>query len=409
MNGSLEQWWKGRILVAVSGEQPERFLNLALSRQLTVTGVSWDAQDRLRLWLELPDAGELPQLCRLSHCRFQILRRQGRPFLLALWRRRPALTAAAALSIAGLLWLSSLILSLEVVSPYPLETAQSQKILQLAAEAGVKPYVSRYFVDLEQAEAYLLSQDENLLFAEIEEHGSHLRINVVYRVNVAEDEQTLPPGDIVASADGVIRQILVQKGTAVVSAGQAVRQGQVLISGQVGNSQVSAAGMIVAEIWSDGYGESPLSITVRENSGNVSRSLSIRAENGPNLTLWGETSSPFPLYQTASESRSVRIWRKMTLPVELTIQEYYEQNEKTLTFTPQQAQDRAAYAAWNAAFFLLPQQAAVKDWQSLVLPGDDDLVRAHVRLSAACDIGVFRQGVDETAAAQAKSAGEDSL
>ncbi|MCR4962933.1 MAG: sporulation protein YqfD [Firmicutes bacterium] len=406
MSFSPERWWKGQLQVAVSGPQPERFLNLALSRGLTVTGVAWDGQGRLRLWLELPDAARLPELCRLSHCRFQILRRRGRPFLLALWGKRPALLAAVFLSLAALLWLSSLILSLEVTSPYPLETSQKQRILQLAAEAGVKPYISRCFIDLEEAESHILSNEPDLLFAEIEERGSHLRINVVYRVNVAAGEETRPPGDIVAAAGGVIRSILVQKGTAAVSAGQAVRQGQVLISGQVGNSQVAAAGMIVAEIWRDGYGEYPLSAKVRENSGRVSRRLSLRLGHGPSLTLWGKEAPPFAIWQTREEKRPLRLWRKMTLPIELTRKEYFEQNEKALVFTSQQAQERAACAAWNAAFFLLPPQAAVEDWQNRVLPGDGDLARAHVRLSAACDIGVFRPGVDEAAAPS--QAGEEN-
>ncbi|MEG1997397.1 MAG: sporulation protein YqfD, partial [Clostridiales bacterium] len=202
----------------------------------------------------------LRELSRLSHCRFRICRRYGLPFLLRFIRHRPMLPVAGFCCLFLLIWLSSLVWGIEIVGPYPISPERQQRLLFLSEQAGVSLYASRWGMDLEAAENYLLREEKALVFAEIEPHGSRLVVSAVYRVDVTEPDQQKEPGDVVAVADGVIRQILVQQGRALVKPGTAVRQGEVLISGQVGKLQMAAAGLITADIWAEGYGECPRTI-----------------------------------------------------------------------------------------------------------------------------------------------------
>ncbi len=404
MTKRLEQLFRGMLELEIIGSEPERFLNLVLSRELEISGVRWDGQGRLFLWLSLPDVYRLRELCRLSHCRFKIRHRVGLPFVLAFLRRRPVLPIAVLLCLPLLCWLSSLVLYLEVESPYPLTAQQEQYLLQLAAEAGVCPHASRWGMDLEQAEEYLRAQEPTLIFAEIEEHGSRLVISVVYRIDVTDPDQQKLPGDVIATADGVIRQILVQRGRPLVQPGSVVRQGDVLISGQVGTLQVAASGMIVADIWTEGYGECATYFSGIKETGNKAIGIGLRLGDGPVLTVFGSDSSPYGLFATTKQVKPLCLWRKMLLPVEVLITCYQEQMEYSVELSREQAQNRAKAAAMAVAYTLLPEQAAVTQMRSQELASEDTLLRVHMQMQAEYDLGQYRQGIDPVAAEQAAAA-----
>jgi predicted phage gp36 major capsid-like protein len=67
-------------------------------------------------------------------------------------------------------------------------------------------------------------------------HGSTLTISVLRAQNVFIDKQNV---DIVASVDGVIADIIVFSGTALVTVGDVVRSGDVLVTGNRPTARIS--------------------------------------------------------------------------------------------------------------------------------------------------------------------------
>ncbi|MGI6239345.1 MAG: sporulation protein YqfD [Christensenellales bacterium] len=87
--------------------------------------------------------------------------------------------------------------------------------------------------------------------------------------------------DLVAAYDAVIVSINVKAGTARVRAGDTVRRGQVLISGeerisQEGTQGVGALGSVVARMWCEGISSGARIETVKEYTGRASISSQVR-------------------------------------------------------------------------------------------------------------------------------------
>ena len=103
-------------------------------------------------------------------------------------------------------------------------------ILEHAAECGAHFGASTRKLRSEQVKNHLLWAIPELRWAGVNTDGCTATISVAERQSGQEQAGELP-GDIVSVTDAVVSGILPQTGTAMVSPGQAVRQGQILISG----------------------------------------------------------------------------------------------------------------------------------------------------------------------------------
>lgn len=154
--------------------------------------------------------------------------RQGMFWLLRRLLKRPVL-------VVGLLFLCILTLYLPTrVYFFEVEgntTIPDRLILDRAEECGISFGVLRRSVRSEQIKNRLLQAVPELQWAGINTYGCRAVISVKERAK--EDTVTESKGvsSIVAARDGVIQQITVRQGNKVCQTGQAVKAGQVLISG----------------------------------------------------------------------------------------------------------------------------------------------------------------------------------
>lgn len=106
----------------------------------------------------------------------------------------------------------------------------ARKIREAAEECGVYFGASRRELRSEQVKNHLLWAMPELRWAGVNTDGCIATITVAVRDEGDAPEEVLP-GDIVAVTDGVVEQVFPKAGTAVVASGQAVKEGQLLISG----------------------------------------------------------------------------------------------------------------------------------------------------------------------------------
>lgn len=384
----------GWLTVEISGKRPESLLNLALSAGLALTGVRWLGPGRIEAQLTPEDLKKLRPLTRRARCRLHIRRRQGLPFLLACARRRPLLPLALLLFIPLLAFLSSLVAEVTVTSPDPLDPREEALIYQLAREAGVEEGRSRWGMDLEAAEKAILRGFPRLFFAEILRHGNRLEIAVVRRIDVPEGEEIRPPGDLVASAPGVIIDALVQRGTAAVSSGDAVRQGQVLISGAYAGDYLGAAGIVTARVFGQGYGECYLEEAQLKETGRRGQQIKLARTGRPGALL-ADSASDIVLSRRSESRRQLLLWRKIPLPVEVILIEVAEVGPVRVSRTPEQARLAATAQARRRAW----QELAGIAGEGLLAPArytdqlidlGDGVIRVRSLAESEAAIGSFR-------------------
>lgn len=171
------------------------------------------------------------RLQRLTQKRGEQLRLCRRSGLYWFWKKllkRPVLLGGIALIVALTWYLPTRIFFVEIQGN---KEVPASLILEKAEQCGIEFGTDRRGIRSEQIKNELLQAIPRLQWAGINTYGCRAVISVHERPEQEPDASADAVRSIVADRDGVIRQITVRNGNRVCQVGQAVKAGQVLISG----------------------------------------------------------------------------------------------------------------------------------------------------------------------------------
>lgn len=204
------------------------------------------------------------------------VRAGGAPVVLERLRRWRLLAAVVLLLGVLTVFLPTRILFLRVEGN---GDVPARLILERAEECGVYFGASIRELRSEQVKNHLLWAIPELRWAGVNTEGCVATITVAVRQAGEETTQELP-GDVVAVTDAVVTDIFPQRGTVQAALGQAVREGQILISGATDLGLCTRVDRAEGEV----YGLTrrtveavlPGTTQVRQETGQVVRKYSLR-------------------------------------------------------------------------------------------------------------------------------------
>ena len=175
------------------------------------------------------DYRKLKALTRRRGEKLTLKRRLGIYWRIKGLKTRPVLLLGLAFALAACLWIPTRVFFFRVEGNRRVPTGQ---ILSAAEDCGMTFGASRRLIRSEKVKNRLLSALPDLKWAGINTQGC------VAVIRVAEKPETVPMEPerdglchIVAARDGILTSLTVTSGTALCTPGQAVVEGQVLISG----------------------------------------------------------------------------------------------------------------------------------------------------------------------------------
>ena len=142
--------------------------------------------------------------------------------------KRPILVAGLLLLIILSFWLPSKVLFVQVEG---CQTVPLRLIIQEAEQCGIYFGASRNAIRSEQVKNKLLSQIPQLQWAGVRTVGCVAVITVTEKKENEEKAKNNGVCSLVAARDGIISEITILRGNGLCKVGQAVKAGQVLISG----------------------------------------------------------------------------------------------------------------------------------------------------------------------------------
>lgn len=141
---------------------------------------------------------------------------------------RPVLLIGLALLLAITLWLPGRVLFVSIEGN---ERIPANRIQETASSCGIRIGALTRDVRSEAMKNALLAAMPQLQWAGVNTKGCVATITVREREDITKTEIMYDVSSIVAARDGVVRQITVLRGNRLCEPGQAVKAGQVLISG----------------------------------------------------------------------------------------------------------------------------------------------------------------------------------
>ena len=190
-----------------------------------------------------------PKLAALSEKRgesLKILRRRGLYWPGKALLRRPVLLMGILIMLLGIFYLPGRVFFVRIEGN---QTISARKIMAEAENCGIRFGASRRNVRSEKMKNALLSAIPELQWAGINTKGCVAVISVREKTVSIETEERSIVSSLIAAQDGIIVSCTVEKGNPLCKVGQAVRRGQVLVSGYTDCGLCIRAGRAIGEIY----------------------------------------------------------------------------------------------------------------------------------------------------------------
>ena len=277
---------RGYVEWQITGPFPERVLNLCAQARLPFWRLRWVDGETFTFRTPLSRARQVEKLARRALCEGTVLARRGAGAAALTLAARWGFLLGLAVCIGAAGFLSRFLLVVEVTGN---DTVPDAVILSELSRLGVRPGAYGPAIrEGEVANAALLDLPQ-LAYMAVNIHGTRAEITVREAVKQPELLAEDVPTDVVAAADGIILDLRVDAGRALVQEGDIVAAGDTLITGvmelqgpeysnvDLGSLVVHAAGSVRARTWRTLSEAIPLTALKKTGTGAeiVLRSLKI--------------------------------------------------------------------------------------------------------------------------------------
>lgn len=352
----------GELEVTATGLSPEKLLNLAAKNHISLSGVRRLSYTQLCFNIGPADYNRLKKLLPEGRYKLNIGSSRGLSLMLYAFRARYCLIAGIIISIVLAFFASSRIWFVKVRG---CEKVSEESVLQLLESYGLKSGASVSGEELDEMEKRLMQDISDISWVGISRRGVNIYAYIKESSELPESTPIDKPADVIALKDGVVEKVTVLQGRAVVTQGQTVRAGDVLISGELiyqdlPYQYIYALGDVQARIWYSGERKISLvqSETVRTGNTAVVRTMRIF---GQDIPLDGE--NPFASYEVESREQDVM---NLGIPVTIITQTYYETEEREYSITQEDALELGKSDLEQELSAQIPQDAEILRTQSSV-------------------------------------------
>lgn len=247
----------GTITIEIKGMHPESTINAMWAQGIDIKNLKRINITTLNLDINIRDLSNVKEMAKIKKCKVRVLRSNGILYILSRVKNGGLLISGIAIFIFLIYYLSLYVWNIniddtKVLSPY--------EVRQQLLTYGIKPGIKKSSINIYDLENDLKKDDDRIMWARARIEGGTLRIKIEEKQNPPSIKVQENKGDIIAKCDGQIVRLYTTSGSAVVSKGDIVKKGQVLIQGIQGKEgftyETPAEGTVIAK-------------TFYENSKNV--------------------------------------------------------------------------------------------------------------------------------------------
>lgn len=219
------RFFRGYVEFSVSGKYPERFLNSAFKSGVRV----WSQKSsggKVTARMYLSDYKRSRAKARRTGVRLKVLKRRGLPFVVHKNKKRAGLLAGAAVFFIIIFFMSSFVWTVDIQG---VSSVSESEIRALLRQCGVYEGARSSEIDVQWAKRQLSHKYPMITWSAINIYGSN--VDVIIKEGQEKNKPDISsPADIVAKKDGFIVAMETRDGTNLVTIGQSVLEGELLVS-----------------------------------------------------------------------------------------------------------------------------------------------------------------------------------
>ena len=187
------------------------------------------------------------------------------------YKLRWGLVVGAIIFIASLIVLTNFMFKIEVVGT---ENVKSEEVVSFLNSKGIKQFTHLNSISTDEVEKIILENFQEVSMVSAIKKGCCLIVNIKEKLLNNEYENTGSFTPLLATQNGIIKEITIIQGTPLVKVGDIVKVGDKLVAPYVVDSNgkqisIEPKAKISAEVWLNGQSEHAESRAIKERTGNV--------------------------------------------------------------------------------------------------------------------------------------------
>ncbi len=219
---------RGYVVIEVSGFSVERFINLAVYRNIYL----WDIQynnGKAQMKVSIKGFKLLKHCAKKTKCKVKIKNKLGYPFLAFKYRKRKVFISGIIFFSLTLYYLSSFVWLVEIKGNERLEQSDIKNFL---SSQGLKPSVKKSKIKAPLLEETVLNYFSEISWINIHIKGTKVTVNIKETIEKKEILNDVP-SNIVSEKEGLIHSIVTRSGKPLVKEKDVVNKGDILVTGEL--------------------------------------------------------------------------------------------------------------------------------------------------------------------------------
>lgn len=394
---SLVKYFRGFLLVRLSGYSPERFLNLCSNHNILI----WDLtnqKDYYEFHISIAGYRRLKPLLKKTKTRIVILKRIGFPFFLYRYRKRKLFFAGILLCVGFLIYLTTFIWLIDINGN---SLITDDTILTFLEEEKSSFGSKKKDINCAALEEALRTKYDNIIWASVRLSGTKMTVDLQENLVTKEDsteEPVKPEGayDLIAEKDGMVTSIITRNGTPMVKSGSKIQKGDILVesrleiyndNGEISNYvYVTADADILAQTaytYEDAF---PMEYSRKVKAGEGKKVYSLNLFSY-RLKLPSAFHKKEP-YLSYTESKQMALAKDYYIPVILEKTTYYDCEYEKVTLSEQEAREKAKE---NVSLFLkkLEEKGVQIADKNVMIKFTDNECQVHAEITAIERVGRY--------------------
>ena len=348
------KYLRGYVKIRIEGYSPERLLNLCNANQILV----WEIEKKdhsFEMNVGIREYKRLRPFARKTGTKIILLEKHGLPFFLYRFRKRKMFFAGMVFCGAFVYALSLFVWNIHFEGNL---TQSNEELLVYLETMGVEHGTLKSKVVCEKIETGFRSKYPNMLWVSAEMRGTRIMIQI--KENADEDiiskieVKDKSPESIVTEYAGIIESMIVRHGTPMVSIGQEVTSGQILVegyypikndAGEIVRYEAVAADADIFLLAKEEYNDSfSMEYEIKEYTKKKRLGFRVYLEKKCFEFL---PKVKFKTYETITDKREIHITENFYLPFSVEIIRYLEYIPKMNLYTKEEVKELANFRYQN--------------------------------------------------------------
>lgn len=337
----LKNYLFGYVRITTEGYFIERLMNLCSNNGILI----WNSKRKKTTLLEanvsIKDFRQIVKFAKQTKCKVSIKQKRGLPFIFNRYRKRKIFFFSLILIIVAIISLSNFIWNIEVIGN---EKIDKEEIIQTLKKEGLEVGTLKNKINTKEIINKMRLDRNDLAWIGIDIKGT----NAIVKVEESDKKPDIIKEDeycnIVATKAGIIEKVNAINGTPLVKKGDVIKEGTLVIGGWLegkytGIRYVHANGSVQAKVWYTQNEKVELNQVISRKTENEETKYSVRINN---FTInFYKTLSKFKKYDTIEQNKKIKLFSDFYLPIEIIQKNNYELIEENITYTKEQAKQKA--------------------------------------------------------------------